>query len=136
MIEFDYNIINSSKSYRSWVKLFRKLFRFFFTIETEGEENIPDGGYILCSNHFTHIDFLLLSYSQKLPDIYCMAMSELYRKPIQGRFMLAMNCFPVERGRGRAEPAVRYAVKLLKSGRCMAIFPEGALSREYPFAHQ
>jgi 1-acyl-sn-glycerol-3-phosphate acyltransferase len=55
-----------------------------------------------------------------------MAMTELFRHPVTAATMRALGAFPVDRQR-RDAGAVREAVRRLRAGRCVGIFPEGGI---------
>lgn len=62
-----------------------------------------------------------------------MAKSELFDNPFKRMILSGINCFPVERGNGRSEQALTYAVNLLKKGFNLAIFPEGKINSQLPY---
>ncbi|MCD7871886.1 MAG: 1-acyl-sn-glycerol-3-phosphate acyltransferase [Clostridiales bacterium] len=133
---FDYEKTENSPHYNNWLRLFRIIFRMLFSCTVIGEENIPENNFIFCANHISHIDFLLAPHSKHLPDLHYMAMSELFKKPVQAAFLKSMNCFPVVRGENRSAQALEYSVRLLKSGHNLAIFPEGELNKTHPYSPQ
>ncbi|RPF48681.1 1-acyl-sn-glycerol-3-phosphate acyltransferase [Hydrogenoanaerobacterium saccharovorans] len=98
-------------------------------IEFEGLENIPDrGGFIVCSNHRTDMDPLYLAWKMKR-QLYFMAKAELFRIPVLGFLVKKLEAFPVERGKGDTG-AVNYAINIVKTGKILAMFPEGTRSRD------
>lgn len=134
-MEFTYNYEKHNKSsmYPFWKKILGFISRYFFKVEIKGKENIPDGSFLLCANHISHIDAFLIAGTDKLPPIHNMAMSELFKKPLQRRFLLSMNCFPVYRKSEHSKKAIEYAVKLLKEGSCVGIYPEGEINKLPPY---
>ena len=110
-------------------------YRFLFPIVTwiahaiarvtiEGAENMPrSGGVILVSNHLTNFDALIMGICFKR-ELHYMAKIELFRSPALAWVVTHLNAFPVRRG----EPdraAIRQAEQLVRSGRIVALFPEG-----------
>ncbi|MDR1131858.1 MAG: 1-acyl-sn-glycerol-3-phosphate acyltransferase [Oscillospiraceae bacterium] len=99
--------------------------RLLFPCRFYGTRNIPAGPAIVCANHSSFIDPVLiaLAFGHRRP-LHFMAKAELFRViPFRG-LLRALGAFPIERG----EPdigAVRTAVRHLKGGRKIMIFPEG-----------
>jgi len=96
-----------------------------FTIE--GRENIPrEGGYILCGNHLSVLDPLILGamYPETL---FAMAKTELFRNPILSWILAGCNTFPVDRGKPDRF-AINMAVSILASGGRLILFIEGTRS--------
>ena len=76
------------------------IFKLLFFFKVSGKENIPDnGGYILCSNHLSNCDPVLLGLAQKR-QIFYMAKAELFKNKFLGGIIRALGAFPVERGAG------------------------------------
>lgn len=91
----------------------------------KGRENIAPGGAILCGNHSSNIDPVLLGYSYtRRTHVHFMAKAELFKIPVLGRIIHAIGTFPVERDKSDVN-AIKTAMKYLKSGEKIAMFPEG-----------
>lgn len=107
----------------------RAFIKIAFNVSTTGKENLPESGnFILCSNHRTYMDpiFIGLNIKQKLT---FMAKQELFEKPVLGFVIKRLGAFPVSRGKGDTG-AVDTAIKSVKDGKVLAIFPEGTRSRD------
>lgn len=105
------------------------IYRFWFKIVYVGRENLPQGGgYILCSNHRTNLDpiFLALRLDRQL---YFMAKEELFRGRFVGAVLRKLGAFPVSRGKGDTG-ALEFAETTVRSGRVLAMFPEGTRSKD------
>jgi 1-acyl-sn-glycerol-3-phosphate acyltransferase len=96
-----------------------------FRLRARGRENLPsDGGYVLACNHVSNFD----PWPLGLPlwpkrFLRFMAKSELYWWPL--RYLLnAGGAFPVRRGQHDVE-AIETAVRLVREGHVVAMFPEG-----------
>jgi 1-acyl-sn-glycerol-3-phosphate acyltransferase len=90
----------------------------------EERAQIP-GGCLLAANHFNYFDPIVLTgTTTRLID--WIATSSLFAKSWQNRFMRAINCIPIDRGRTNF-PEARGVVKKLRSGRMVGIFPEGGM---------
>ncbi|MBQ3268758.1 MAG: 1-acyl-sn-glycerol-3-phosphate acyltransferase [Clostridia bacterium] len=96
-----------------------------FPATVEGLENIPaEGAFILCCNHCSNRDPFYLGVFIRQRFLYFMAKIELFRFWPVSWFVRSLGGFPVDRGHSDLN-AVRTALKLLKEGQCMAIFPQG-----------
>ncbi len=101
--------------------------KLFFHFEVIGRRNIPEsGGFILVSNHDSFLDPVFLSVS--CPRVLnFMARDSLFRNPVFGWWLLEVGVFPVKRWSGDL-PAIRAAVRRLKAGHGLGLFPEGTRS--------
>src|SRR5438105_10907216 len=96
-----------------------------FGLRVRGRENLPaEGGYVLACNHVSNLD----PWPLGLPlwprrCLRFMAKSELYWWPL--RYLLnGVGAFPVRRGQHDVE-AIETAVRLVREGYVVAMFPEG-----------
>src|SRR6195952_603536 len=107
-----------------------RLFRFRFDVR--GAENVPaSGGAIICSNHVSYFDFTFLGLGA-LPQhrlVRFMAKSSVFGHWFAGPFMRAMQHIPVDRRAGTA--AFEAAVRALKDGEVVGVFPEATISTSY-----
>lgn len=112
-----------------WHFVTKTLFLLFATgsrIRVTYYHEIPKHcGFILASNHISHFDPPIIT--PRFPRrIDWIAMSDLFRGRILNGFFSGLNVIPIERNvpdRG----ALRIAVKQLKEGRVVGIFPEGGI---------
>jgi 1-acyl-sn-glycerol-3-phosphate acyltransferase len=83
------------------------------------------GPCLVVCNHISHFDPPALGalYPHKID---FMAMDDLFRHPLARRFFLKVNAFPVSREQTDTT-AVREAVRRLRAGRIVGIFPEGGI---------
>lgn len=106
------------------IYLFLKIFR---RLKIEGKERIPkEGSVIFACNHISNLDPFALAASTIKPMGF-FAKKELFFFPL-GPFIRWFGAFPVDR-QGNATSAIRGALKILKSGRSLVIFPEGTRNR-------
>lgn len=95
-----------------------------FRLTVIGEENLPErGGAIVCANHTSLMDVLVLSCVLKRQVRY-MAKKELFRLPLLGRLLKALGAFPVDR-KGGDVGAIRRAVSIVNEGELLGVFPQG-----------
>lgn len=116
----------------TFYKIFKALCRFWFNtvLKTKviGAENIPEhGAFILAANHVSNWDPPFLgTFIDR--EISYMGKEELFKNPIMAKICRALHVFPVKRG-AADKSAIKNAVKILKDGKCLGIFPEGTRSK-------
>jgi 1-acyl-sn-glycerol-3-phosphate acyltransferase len=106
--------------------LFTIIFRVVFRARIAGRERVPrEGGLVVVCNHISFADPPLLGTVMPRP-VEFMTMAEMFRKPWMARLLHTIGCFPVDRSRVD-QRAVREAIRRLRAGRCIVIFPEGGI---------
>jgi 1-acyl-sn-glycerol-3-phosphate acyltransferase len=96
---------------------------------SKGVENIPrEGGAILAMNHIGYLDFALIGTCALPVKRYVrfMAKRELFDNKIVGPLLRGMHHISVDRLSGSASFVA--ALRALKSGEIVGIFPEGTIS--------
>ena len=96
-----------------------------FPHKVVGLENLPEGGALLCANHASGWDPVLIAVS--LPNdsrLSFMGKDSLFRIPLLGPIIRKLGAFPVKRG-GNDLVAMKTAMKALTDGRRLLVFPEG-----------
>jgi 1-acyl-sn-glycerol-3-phosphate acyltransferase len=121
------------RPYRFIIRLALVVFRLFrFRFDVRGSEHVPtSGGAIICSNHVSYFDFTFLGLGA-LPQhrmVRFMAKSGVFDHWFAGRFMRAMLHIPVDRKAGAA--AFESAVRALKDGEVVGVFPEATISTSF-----
>lgn len=106
-------------------KILRPLVLWLFPVEIQGRENLPDEPVVLCANHSSAWDPVLLvcALYDDVP-MRIMAKQQLFRIPLVGGFIRFMGAFPVDRGNSDIS-AIKTAIKALHDGINLLIFPEG-----------
>lgn len=112
----------------SWYKFGKGLFSFYFRcfnrVIFRGRENeIPEGAMIVFGNHYSNLDVFLLTIAFKR-QIRFMGKHTLFEIPVVGYFVKAYGAFPVNREKTDLT-AMKTALRLLKDGEVLGIFPEG-----------
>lgn len=103
--------------------LVRGIYKILFKVQIEGIEKIPkDRNFIVTPNHLSNFDPPLIAAFFDI-DMAYMAKASLFKVPIVAQVIKAFNAFPVKRGDGMA--AIRTAIRILKEGKSLVIFPEG-----------
>ena len=122
------------------MKPFNRLFVFIYyvvgfvadllhPVSVEGMERLPESGALLCPNHASNWDPILVAL--KLPKNYrlhIMAKEELFQNPLLGWLLRKVGAFPVSRGNHDIN-TVRTAMQAIKDGDNVVIFPEGTVVR-------
>jgi 1-acyl-sn-glycerol-3-phosphate acyltransferase len=121
------------RPYRFVIRLALIVFRLFrFRFDVRGGEHVPaQGGAIICSNHVSFFDFTFLGLAA-LPQhrlVRFMAKSAVFTHWFSGPFMRAMQHIPVDRKAGAA--AFDSAVRALKDGQVVGVFPEATISSSF-----
>ncbi|HVA61080.1 MAG TPA: lysophospholipid acyltransferase family protein [Mycobacteriales bacterium] len=119
--------------YRLAICVVKPLLLVFVKRDWRGRENIPPTGkVIIATNHVGHVDPLTLAHflyeSGRLPRY--LAKSELFRVPLIGRLVRGAEQIPVYRYTADATLALRDALGALGRGECLAIYPEGTVTRD------
>jgi 1-acyl-sn-glycerol-3-phosphate acyltransferase len=98
-----------------------------------GMEHVPTRGpVIIVANHISHADPLVLAhyvYDAGRWPVF-LAKSSVFRVPVLGALLRAVDQTPVERGTVDAVKALDAAVTALKDGKCVVIYPEGTTTKE------
>lgn len=105
------------------------LFSFFYGIKVVGLENLPkEGRVVICSNHVGFNDPILMTAIMPRKLTY-MAKKELFKNKFLSAIITKLGAFPVDRetsGLG----AIKTAIKILKSDKVFAMFPQGTRTKE------
>lgn len=96
-------------------------------------QHIPaTGGFITAVNHISYIDPLTYGHFQynggKPPRL--LAKASLFTIPFVGMMLRKTGQIPVHRGTADAATALRDAVEAVNKGECVAIYPEGTVTRD------
>ncbi|WAM30638.1 lysophospholipid acyltransferase family protein [Caldicellulosiruptor naganoensis] len=117
--------------YNFFMNVIRKLayliLKCVFLIKVEGKENIPKAPYIICANHRSYLDpvLIILIFDER---VYFMAKSELFRIWWLSPIIRAFGAFPVRRGKSDIS-AIKKAIEVIRSNNILGIFPEGKRNR-------
>lgn len=122
-----------SRLYRVIAKIVRSTMFSMCRYEWSGSENFPtEGGFIAAANHVTELD--ALTFVHYLFDHgfepRVLAKRSLFTAPVVGSALRATNMIPVDRGSAAAARSLQRAGEELGDGACVAVFPEGTLTRD------
>ncbi|WP_162196845.1 lysophospholipid acyltransferase family protein [Mycobacterium lepromatosis] len=103
-------------------------------ISVRGIENLPTtGGAVIAINHTSYLDFTfagLPAYQQGLGrKVRFMAKQEVFDGKITGPIMRRLRHIPVDRQEGAA--SYEAAVRNLKDGELVGVYPEATISRSF-----
>jgi 1-acyl-sn-glycerol-3-phosphate acyltransferase len=115
------------------VVVLKPLLMTFTRRDWRGREHIPAAGAaIIAANHISHIDPLTFAHfvydNGRVPRF--LVKQELFGVPFVGRLLRGAGQVPVQRRTRDAAQAVQAGVDALAAGKCVAIYPEGTISRD------
>ena len=104
--------------------LCRWIARTFFAFSVEGQGYVPESGpVILAPNHVSYLDPVVVGVAVPRR-VHFMAKKELFRNPLIGWFLRALQAYPVTRE--RVDPStLKRTLSLLAAGQAVLMFPEG-----------
>jgi 1-acyl-sn-glycerol-3-phosphate acyltransferase len=97
-----------------------------------GSGNIPtSGGALLTVNHISYVDFIFSGYAARPSKrlVRFMAKRELFDHRVSGPIMRSLHHIEVDRASGLG--SYRQALKMLRAGEVVGIFPEATISRSF-----
>ena len=103
----------------------RALLSVLFPATVEGLDRLPRNGVLLCPNHSSNWDPILIAL--RLPvnyRLHIMAKVDLFKNPILAWILRQLGAFPVSRGSSDIQ-SIKTAMQTIKSGDNLLIFPEG-----------
>ena len=97
-----------------------------------GTEHVPtSGGALLAINHISYVDFVLAGFAAQRSGrlVRFMAKREAFDHKISGPVMRSLHHISVDRSDGIG--SYREALRYLKAGEVVGIFPEATISRSF-----
>lgn len=120
-----------NKFYRVMKAIFGGIYKCIYRVKVINKGNeVFDRPFIVCANHTSMMDGPVVTVGLK-NQLRCMAKKEIFRVPFVGLFLKSMGAFPIDRSKGDIA-AVRQTIDILKSGSCVAVFPQGT---RMPYVH-
>jgi len=119
--------------YHVAVAVLRPLLMLATRRDWRGAENLPaTGGFVVTPNHVSHVDPIVVSHflhDNGRPPRF-LAKSGLFTLPVVGWVVRSAGQIPVFRESRNATAAFAGAVAAIEAGECVAIYPEGTLTRD------
>jgi 1-acyl-sn-glycerol-3-phosphate acyltransferase len=116
--------MNSTRIYGRLHRLLARFFLRLFRVRVHFAEREPaDTHYLLCCNHISAVDPILLAAASHRQQPRFMAKKELFKIPLLAGLIRTLGAFPVDRTGDVG--AIKTSVSLLESGKCVGIFPQG-----------
>ncbi|NUU24194.1 MAG: 1-acyl-sn-glycerol-3-phosphate acyltransferase [Streptomycetaceae bacterium] len=119
--------------YRVVVVVVKPLLLAFTKRDWRGMEHIPtEGGFVTAVNHISYVDPLTYAHFQydSGREAHFLAKSSLFKIPVVGRIIKGAGQIPVYRDSADAALAFRAAVEAVNRGDCVAVYPEGTITRD------
>ena len=120
--------------YRVVAGIIRPILVLFTRHDWHGTENLPPvgTGVVISPNHVSYADPLTFAHflwdNGRAPRF--LAKESVFRIPVIGRIIAACGQIPVYRESRDAAKAFTEAVKAVEQGECVAIYPEGTITRD------
>lgn len=115
--------------YKLVIIFFRILFKIFFKVELHDFDKIPNGPLVVCSNHKSVIDPVLIAVLMDRP-IHYLAKKELFDIPIFRNILTWVNALPIDRD-NPSMSTIKNAINILKDKNILGIFIEGTRVKEF-----
>ena len=114
-----------SKFFRVMYTLFAGVVKVFLNIKVVNPEKEPDeGGCLICANHVSAADAVVICYAFRKNQAHFMAKKELFKIPLLSGLIKLLGAFPVDR-KGSDVNAIKKAIATVKEGKSVGIFPQG-----------
>ena len=122
----------SELGYKVFFKL-KPFLKKILRIHVKGLENFPkESGFIIASNHRSHLDPPVINIISPFPVMF-LAKAELFKIPVFGWFIKRAGAIPIEREKKGVNKSLIKALKLLKQGYTIGVFPEGTRAKPKQF---
>lgn len=119
-----------TKFYRIIYTIVAPIIHLLFPCRTVGAENLPEGGVLLCANHVSGWDPIIIALAlPKDANLTVLAKYQLFQIPLLGPFLRKLGIIPVKRGEGDLA-AMKASLKALNEGGRLLVFPEGTRVEE------
>ena len=104
--------------------------RIFHPWKAEGRENVPEGAVVMCGNHTTLGDpvYVVCALGWKC-QTRVIAKEELMKIPVLGFLLKKAGIIGIKRGKADVA-AIKEAMRVLRNGEKLLLFPEGTRVKE------
>lgn len=104
--------------------LVRVIFLVFPKGNLRNEPRLNEGNYLVCANHLSAVDPIMICSALHRQQPRYMAKAELFKKPVLGPMIASLGAYPVDRS-GADAGVLRKTVRMLESGCSVGMFPQG-----------
>lgn len=115
----------------NWYSFLKKTVNYpcklFFRVKVEGKENEPAYPYIVCGNHSSYLDPVLVAIALKANPVW-IGKRELLNHAFMRWLFRVTGTIPIKR-EGFDTAALRKCVSTVKNGNVLGIFPQGTRMR-------
>ncbi len=109
--------------YDSFKNTFQKVIFSLFRVEVVYADKEPDSGALVCSNHISNIDPIVICAAME-KQVCFMAKKELFKIPLLGGLLKKLGAFPVNRDAADMS-SMKTAIRLLSENKFVGMFPQG-----------
>ena len=113
--------------YNSLKRIFNAVTQCIVPYKLIGKEKVKAGAGILVGNHYRNWDIVHMACASPDP-VHYIAKQELFESKLVGKWCLKVQAIPVSRD-GNDANAVMQAIRYLKQGEKIAMFPEGTRNK-------
>jgi len=113
-------------------KITKPVFKIYFSLDIKGLKNLPEGNFIIAPNHQSLLDgfFLIASLPDNvLLDTYFLSEEVYFRSPLRKFIARHFHILTVNINKD-LKLSLQKTATLLKKGKNVVIFPEGARTRD------
>jgi len=115
----------SYRFYRGCYHVARVLFGAAFRLRVEGRENVPPGATMVCANHSSLIDPIIIALAFGIDNfLHFIAKIELFRVPVLSAVIAKLGAISVDREMTDIA-TIKETLTYFKNGGKVLIFPEG-----------
>lgn len=113
--------------YNLVILLFRVYYKLFYRVEVKGSVDLKDTGFLICSNHRSNFDPILIAIKMK-QRIYFLGKKELFKNKFVSFILSKLGCMPIDRDNVDMY-TLKIAIGILKNKNALCVFPEGTRSK-------
>ena len=119
----------SKLSFFAFIWIIGRVLLWIYRVDVKGLENLPKHSVLLCPNHSTDLDPVLIGLCLPLDyHLHFMAKAELFDNRALAWLIRTLGAFPVQRD-GKDIQSIKTAMQVLHKGENLLIFPEGTTIR-------
>ena len=109
-------------------KMILSLSKLVYPSVVYGEENLPEGGALIVSNHLSDVDSAFIRRLFKNDGVFILAKKELFKNKLFGKILASYGAIPVNRENPDMKTLLT-AANVLRRNDKLVIFPEGTRNR-------